>query len=372
MKINKQRGTSLRFGLVGAGRIAQSYVQAFRETPNARLVAVADVDSAAAQAMAAQSGCRAYSSHAELADDGKVDAVIVATPPSAHGPVSVDFLERAIPVLCEKPVSIDLATARLIRKTAQEHKVLFTMASKFRYVEDVVRARNIVDSGILGEVVLFENTFMSYVDMAKRWNSDRRVSGGGVFIDNGTHSVDIMRYFIGPLDMIHAVEGPGTQGYSVEETVHVTARATGGAIGRMDLSWSINKQTDDYISIYGSAGTLRVGWKASFYRQQRTADWVQFGKGYDKVQAFRDQIANFSAAIQGLEELLIDADDAVASVEVIQSGYRALATDSWTPIPRDEASAATSAATSVTASVTTSTTTSETTSTTAPTAAFAA
>jgi predicted dehydrogenase len=334
MRINKPRGASLRFGLVGAGRIAQSYVQAFRETPNARLVAVADVNPSAAAAMAAQCGCRAFESHLDLAGSGDVDAVIVATPPSAHGPVSVDFLQRQIPVLCEKPVSIDLETARLIRKTAQEHRVLFTMASKFRYVEDVVRARNIVDSGILGDVVLFENTFMSYVDMSNRWNSDRKISGGGVFIDNGTHSVDIMRYFIGPLDMIHAVEGPGTQGCPVEETVHVTARAIGGAIGRMDLSWTINKQCDDYISIYGSAGTLRVGWKASFYRQHRTADWIQFGKGYDKVQAFRDQIANFSAAIQGLEELLIDADDAVASVEVIQSGYKALATDSWTHIPR--------------------------------------
>lgn len=338
MRRKKSRGESLRFGLIGAGRIAQSYVQAFKETPNARLNAVADVNAAAAAGMAAQSGCRAYSSHLELADSGEVDAVIVATPPHVHGAVSIDCLQRGIPVLCEKPVSTDLETARKIRRTARERRVVFTMASKFRYVDDVVRARGIVNSGVLGDVVLFENTFMSFVDMANRWNSDRRIGGGGVFIDNGTHSVDIMRYFIGPLDLIHAVEGPDIQGLPVEETVHVTARASDGAVGRMDLSWSINKQCDDYISIYGSEGTLRVGWKGSYYRQQRSAEWVQFGSGYDKVQAFREQIANFSAAIQGLEELLIDADDAVASVEVIQAGYKALASDSWTTIPADEPS----------------------------------
>ncbi|HEX4277455.1 MAG TPA: Gfo/Idh/MocA family oxidoreductase [Bryobacteraceae bacterium] len=337
MRRNKPRGTSLRFGLVGAGRIAQAYVQALRETPNARLTAVADIDGEAANALAGQSGCPAYSSHLDLAETGEIDAVIVATPPAAHGPISVDFLQRGIPVLCEKPVSTGLDAARLIRKTAREHNVLFTMGSKFRYVQDVVRAREIVNSGILGDVVLFENTFMSFVDMSKRWNSDRRISGGGVFIDNGTHSVDIMRYFIGPLEAIHAIEGPEIQGLPVEETVHVTARACGGAVGRMDLSWSINKQCDDYISIYGSEGTLRVGWKGSFYRQQGCAEWVQFGNGYDKTQAFREQIANFSAAIQGLEKLVIDADDAVASVEVIQAGYRALASDSWTAIQRDEA-----------------------------------
>ncbi len=338
MKRNKPRGRSLRFGLVGAGRIAQAYVQALRETPNACLNGVADINTEAAAALAGAGGCRAYPSHTALADGGEIDAVIVATPPVAHGPISIDFLERGIPVLCEKPVSIGLETARQIRRAARDHRVLFTMGSKFRYVEDVVRAREIVNSGVLGDLVLFENTFMSFVDMSKRWNSDRRISGGGVFIDNGTHSVDIMRYFIGPLDVIHAVEGPEIQGLPVEETVHVTARACGGAIGRMDLSWSINKQCDDYISIYGSEGTLRVGWKGSFYRRQGNADWTQFGNGYDKNQAFREQIANFSAAIQGLEKLVIDADDAVASVEVIQAGYRALASDAWTPVPKGEES----------------------------------
>jgi predicted dehydrogenase len=333
---NHPRGNSLRFGLVGAGRIAQAYVQALRETPNAGLAAVSDIDSEAVDAITSQTGCGGYSSHVDMADSGTVDAVIISTPPITHGPISIDFLQRGIPVLCEKPVSTGLDTARQIRQVAREHNALFTMGSKFRYVQDVVKAREIVNSGILGDVVLFENTFMSYVDMSKRWNSDRRVSGGGVFIDNGTHSVDIMRYFIGPLDAIQAIEGPEIQGLSVEETVHVTARAYGGAVGRMDLSWSINKQCDDYISIYGSEGTLRVGWKGSFYRQQGCAEWVQFGNGYDKTQAFREQIANFSAAIQGLEKLVIDADDAVASVEVIQAGYRALETDSWTTIGRED------------------------------------
>ena len=158
------------------------------------------------------------------------------------------------------------------------------------------------------------------------------ISGGGVLIDNGTHSVDIMRYFIGPLQVIHAVEGPSIQGLAVDETVYVTARGGDGAIGRMDLSWSISKQCDDYIAVYGPAGTLRVGWKSSLYRQNGSSDWVQFGRGYDKIQAFCDQIANFSAAIQGAEMLLIDADDAIASVEVIQAGYQSIARNSWTSI----------------------------------------
>lgn len=335
MRAHHQRGARLRFGLIGTGRIAQAYAEAFSKTPNARLTAVADARPDVARQFAEQTGSIPFSSHLELADSGKVDAVIVATPPACHGPICIDCLYRGLPVLCEKPVSFSLETARRIRRVSQEQHTLFTMASKFRYAEDVVKARGMVDSGVLGRIVLFENTFMSFVDMSARWNSDRSVSGGGVFIDNGTHSVDIMRYFIGPLSMIHVVEGPSIQKLSVEETVYVTARTAQGAIGRMDLSWSINKQCDDYVSIYGSTGVLRVGWKSSFYRRAGNSEWVQFGNGYNKVQAFCEQIVNFSAAIQNHEPLVIDADDAIASVEVIQAGYQSLARDSWTPVLDD-------------------------------------
>jgi len=340
MEKGKEHGATLRFGLVGAGRIGQTYAEAFRGTPNAALTAIVDTNEAAATAMAKQEGCKVWSSYLDLAESHAVDAVVIATPPAYHGQIAIDFLKRGIPVLCEKPVSFNVETAREIRRTSREQGVLFTMASKFRYVEDVIKARRIVGSGILGDIVLFENTFMSFVDMSRRWNADSRVSGGGVLIDNGTHSVDIMRYFIGPLSMIHAVEGPAIQGLTVDETVHVNARAEQGAIGRMDLSWSINKQSDDYIAIYGSKGTLRVGWKASLYKQAGNSNWVQFGNGYDKVQAFRSQIMNFSGAIQGVEQLLIDANDAIASVEVIQAGYESLKHDSWTPVRSDEPIAA--------------------------------
>ena len=107
-----------------------------------------------------------------------------------------------------------------------------------------------------------------------------------MLIDNGTHSVDIMRYFLGPLAEIHVVEGLRTQGLPVEETVQIQVRSELGTIGHIDLSWSLNKEIDHYVAIYGSHGTLRVGWKESTYQQAGSKDWIVFGKGYDKVQAF--------------------------------------------------------------------------------------
>ena len=80
-----------------------------------------------------------------------------------------------------------------------------------------------------------------------------------------------------------------------------------------------------------------MGWKASAYRQNGNSDYVQFGKGYNKVQAFSSQVENFSAAVQGLEQLLIDDADAIASVEVIQAGYQAIQEGGWVTIPETAA-----------------------------------
>jgi predicted dehydrogenase len=326
------KGEKLSFGIVGAGGIAQSYAQAFENCEAARLVAIADIRADAARALADVVGCESYDSYEAMAAATKLDAVIVCTPPVTHPEICLYFLKHKVHVLCEKPFSINIESARVMIEAAGESGVKLTMASKFRYVDDVVRAKSIVTSGILGDIILFENAFTSRVDMSSRWNSNPAISGGGVLIDNGTHSVDLMRYFLGPLADVHVVEGKRSQGLSVEETVRVFVRSVSGVMGSIDLSWSINKELDSYINIYGSHGTISVGWMESKYRQSSSRDWMIFGKGYNKLQAFMSQIDNFSKAIRGEEMLLITGEDALASVEVIETAYAALRQNHWTAV----------------------------------------
>jgi predicted dehydrogenase len=328
----------MRFGMVGAGAIAQTYAQTFKSCENAKLVAVADVRRDAAQALAEGLGCQSYDSYQTMGENTELDAVIICTPPATHLEICLYFLERKVNVLCEKPISVDVKSAKIMLEAANQADVKLTMASKFRYVEDVIRAKSIVTSGILGEIILFENAFTARVDMSSRWNSNPKISGGGVLIDNGTHSVDIMRYFLGPLAEVQVVEGKRVQGLSVEDTVRIFVQSTNGVMGSIDLSWSLNKELDSYIRIYGSQGTISVGWKESKYRQSSSSDWIVFGKGYDKIQAFRSQINNFAKAIRGEEPLLITAEDALASVEVIEAAYASLHQNHWTAINRRIAS----------------------------------
>jgi len=145
--------------------------------------------------------------------------------------------------------------------------------------------------------------------------------------------VDLIRYFIGPLTEIHVVEGKRRQNLPVEETVHIFVRSEAGILGTVDLSWSINKELESYLRIYGSEGTISVGWKESKFLLSGSREWKIFGKGYDKVQAFRRQIENFARSLRGEEILLLSLDDAIASVQVIESAYASLRDSRWISIP---------------------------------------
>lgn len=323
----------VRCALIGAGRIAQTYAQAFATCDDVELVAVVDVNLDAAQKTAAGFGCPTFQTPSQLMAAGPdVDAAVICAPPNTHRDLAIQFVQHGWHVLCEKPFTIDSISARDMIAVARNRDRVLTMASKFRYVTDVIKARELIRSGLLGEVVLWENAFTSRVEMGNRWNADPSVSGGGVLMDNGTHSVDLMRYFLGPLAEVQVVEGKRVQALCVEDTVRIYVRSASGVLGSIDLSWSINKEQDAYLIIHGSLGTLQVGWKESKYRLHNQTGWTVFGQGYDKTQAFRSQLSNFAKAIRGDERLIITAEDALASVQVVEAAYRSLRKPHWTAV----------------------------------------
>ncbi len=326
---------SLRFALVGAGRIAQAHLVALSPVAGVRLVAVAEVREAAGRAVAEEKDCRLFADYADPELAALLDAVIICTPPSTHFAIARHFLEAGVHVLCEKPLTISSRDAQDLAVTSRTERRVLMMASKFRYVDDIVKAKAIIASGILGNVLRFENTFCSLVPMTSRWNSDPAISGGGVLIDNGSHSVDVARYLVGPIREVQAQIQTLVPGLGVEDDAQIQFRTEAGVTGLIDLSWTINKESDTYIGVYGSEGTLLVGWKGSRYRQHGSPNWVSFGKGYDKVAAFRAQHENFVAAIAGRERPLITADESLASVQVIEAAYKSAGVTRWvSPLER--------------------------------------
>ncbi|HKQ70983.1 MAG TPA: Gfo/Idh/MocA family oxidoreductase [Polyangiaceae bacterium] len=321
-----------RIALVGAGRIGMSHLEAVSQLESVRLEAVIDPRRAVAEAVAEQKRVRFFEDYRnpELAE--MIDAVIICAPPHLHYDIAKRFLEQGKHVLCEKPLTISSPHAEELVHLAATNDLALMMASKFRYVDDIVKAKAILESGILGRVILYENTFCGKAMMKDRWNASREMAGGGVLIDNGTHSVDVARYLLGPIQEVQAQNGIFAQSLEVEDTARLQFRTRAGVIGMIDLSWSINKEGDNYISVFGSEGTLLIGWKGGSYKQDGNARWAHFGTGYDKIGALKKQIENFAGYLAGTERPLITPEDALASVKTIEAAYASTRQNNWLPV----------------------------------------
>jgi predicted dehydrogenase len=312
-----------KLGIVGAGSIGALHVETAAALPEVHLAAICDVRAEIAEQAARRTGARAYTSYQGLAYEERLDGVIICTPPSTHQELAQFYLERGIDVLCEKPLSIDGAGARDMYACAGRNGRLLMLASKFRYVEGVVAARQLLREGALGSIRHAEIVFVSNVDMSSRWNSDPKQSGGGVVIDNGTHAVDLCRYLFGPVNSVAAVAYARGKEMPVEDSAYLYLGVPNGAGVTVDISWSLERKFEHYIRIYGEHARLVVGWQeTTLARGSREATVI--APAYSKQQAFIALLRDFVLASSGHGRPRINADDALASVDVIDAAYASI------------------------------------------------
>lgn len=313
-----------RLALIGAGAIGVTHAEAAVAGPDVELAAVCDLDLARANALGERTGAHAYDSLPRLVDEERIDGAIVATPPNTHQPAAEFLMSRGIHVLCEKPFAPSVDAARSMIACAERFGVVITMAAKFRFVPDVRAARAAIASGKLGALLMIENVFTGTVMMANRWNSVPEVAGGGVIIDNGTHAVDLFRFFGGTLTEVSATEYRRYQRLPVEDTAVLFARCENGAVASSDLSWSIDKRSPYYLRLFCEGGIIELGWKRSRLQRTGSTHWSLFGKGYSKLDAFIGLQSNFARAITGTEAPEVSAEAALESVSAIDAAYRSM------------------------------------------------
>jgi predicted dehydrogenase len=89
---------------------------------------------------------------------------------------------------------------------------------------------------------------------------------------------------------------------------------------------------DYFVELYGSNGTVRVGWRDSKYKPATSPDWIVFGKGYDKLGALRRNIEDFARVVRHGGTPLLTAEDALASVLGVEAAYASLKSAEWVPV----------------------------------------
>lgn len=321
-----KNGEKTRIGIVGCGQMGRWHLDAYKRNPHVELVAFADTTRAHAESFAGETAGRAYRSHEEMIANERLDGVSVCTLPSTHREVALDLLDAGIHVLCEKPLAISAAQAREMVAKAQAKNRLLLTAFKFRFFEEVGKAREMIQKGSVGRILHFRLMFGGYMPMADKWYARRDLAGGGIIMDNGPHAMDLIRYLLGDIQGISARAGR-YQGMDVEDTAQLAVTLESGSTGTVDLSWCAPVASRSYLEIYGEEGTLLLDLKGLSCRYRMWNDWKRLDNQADAKEAFGRQIDHFVQAIHEGESSVLGNGEGLKSQLAIDAAYESLKTN---------------------------------------------
>lgn len=193
---------TVEFGFIGAGGIASIHLDHLADRNDASVVGVCDVDGSTAESVARAHGAESFTSHRDLYESLELDAVVVGIPPFAHADQERLAVEHGVDLFVEKPLALEAAIARENERAMEKSEILTQVGHMNRYAESVRRADELIGDRTLS---LVDGRWWCGVPDTAWWRVADR--SGGQVLEQATHTYDLVRYFAGDVDMVHAVGG---------------------------------------------------------------------------------------------------------------------------------------------------------------------
>ena len=273
----------INIGLIGYGGIGRVHAAAYRAIPfhyglpaeSINLVAVATTRAETAKQAAAEIGCAHHTAHyRELLSRGDIDAVDICTPNNSHCEIALAAAAAGKHIYCEKPMAMTPAEARRMADAVARAGVKAQLTFNFRFFPAINRAKQLIDSGFLGEIFSFRGRYhrSSYISREKpmSWRLRRDITGGGALFDLGSHILDLLYHLLGDFESVNGSldtrikERPLSPGaddkaaVDVDDIALLHARLPSGALGIVEISRLGTGATNDVVfEIFGELGAIR-------------------------------------------------------------------------------------------------------------------
>lgn len=190
-------GTTLRWGILGPGRIAPRLLRAVRASTRSEMVAVASRDGARAETFAASHGiARHYGSYEALLEARDLDVVYVALPNHLHAEWTIRALEAGKHVLCEKPLALSVDEVDAIRDASKRSGYVAVEAFMYLHHPQILRAIELAAEGTLGALQLIQGSFSFVLSFVGDARASREMGGGSLW-DVGCYPVSLARRIYG-------------------------------------------------------------------------------------------------------------------------------------------------------------------------------
>lgn len=316
-------------GIVGAGRIARVHAANEASLDEFRLVAVADVNPAAARAIADEFSCAALGGAGELLSRRDVSAVLITTPPDTHADLVAAAAGAGKHVFCEKPLAQTVSDARRAVEACERAGVVLQVGYNRRFDENFRGVRDAVNGGRIGDPWILR---ISSRDPAPPPATYLPVSGG-LFLDTTSHDFDLARFVL-DAEIVEisaratSLADEHAKALGDVDTAVVTLSFSNGAIGAIDNCRSSAYGYDQRLEVHGSTGMVQAANELS------STITIADAEGFHAptlphfymdryAPAFRRELESFGRALDGAEPE-VSGVDGLAAVIAAAAARRSL------------------------------------------------
>jgi predicted dehydrogenase len=250
-----------RWGIIGCGDVTEvKSGPGFQKADRSELIAVMRRDLAKAQDYARRHGVpRAYDRAEALIDDPDVDAVYIATPPSSHYDLALAVATAGKPCVVEKPMAMNHGECLRMNGVFAERGVPLWVAYYRRALPRFLIVRDLLTANAIGRVtsVRVEVTKPLATSERSNWRFDPAVAGAGLLFDLGSHCVDLLDFFLGPITTVAGFPINTAGAYAAEDVTAAAFTFGNQAVGTG--IWNFNAASEvDTMTFTGSDGVLET------------------------------------------------------------------------------------------------------------------
>ena len=307
------QNVQLRVGIAGLGGIAKrTHLPVLQMLPGYQVVCGAEKDDYQCERVCCLFNLEeSYQDFMAMIEKADIDAIFVCLPATLHKRAVLAALERGLHVFCEKPMGVSPDEANAMVLMAEKTGKLLMPGYNLRYVDNFIRARNLIVSGKLGRILQINATYMNpgpYIswDPKSDWYLDR--SSHGALYDIGSHLVDLLLYlYPHRIKRLFASASQGYQPYEAVTNISCSYEGEGGLLGSIQIGWRTASEVCR-LDFHGTAGTLSVGRRHFSYTHGATDPANRISISLDnaarEIGALLHKINRMRKGLDVLEEFL--------------------------------------------------------------------
>ena len=311
----------MKFAVIGCGRMGVRRMKAITGNSETELVCLSDNDTEAAKKVSKEMGCDFYPDWEKAVSKSDVDCVIVSVPNKFHHPITTQALNEGKHVWCEKPLARNPDEALGIVRTLAKSDRFLKVGSNLRYFPSVQKAKELMNGAASGDVFCLRGWVGNAGWPVKMWFSDADMSGGGTFLDNGCHLLDIARWFLGEArECVGQVSTLHWKIKPLEDNGMGIFTFDGGKLAFIHSSWTEWAEYM-YLEVYGSQGYIRVD-------NRGTKCITTLGKQDGKQEVFdysdvpaQSHVLEFNDFVQSISSFKQPLPDGFDGLRAVQMAY---------------------------------------------------